>query len=123
MTIALIVTASLLGLIATASGIQKLRKDPKVLEVMHSVGVKDSQLPILAGLEITGALGLLIGIWIPPLGIAASIGLALYFLGAVVAHVRAKDSVKGLAAPSSSRSWGWPLSGLSLPANAELHRR
>jgi uncharacterized membrane protein YphA (DoxX/SURF4 family) len=99
MTIALIVTASLLGLIATASGIQKLRKDPKVLEVMHSVGVKDNQLPILAGLEIAGALGLLIGIWIPPLGIAASIGLALYFLGAVVAHVRAKDSVKGLAAP------------------------
>ena len=99
MTIALIVTASLLGVIATASGIQKLRKDPKVLEVMHSVGVKDSQLPILAGLEIAGALGLLIGIWIPLLGLAASIGLALYLLSAVVAHVRAKDSAKELAAP------------------------
>jgi len=99
MTVALIATASLLGVIATASGIQKLRKDPKVLEVMHSVGVKDSQLPILAGLEIAGALGLLIGIWIPLLGIAASIGLALFFLSAVVAHVRAKDSAKELAAP------------------------
>ena len=34
------------------------------------------------------------GIWIPWVGVAASAGLALYFLGAVIAHVRVRSAVK-----------------------------
>ena len=94
MGIALIVLATLMGLAATGSAVQKLRRDPKVLESMHSVGVRDSQVPILAGLELLGAAGLIVGIWFAPIGLAAAVGLALYFLGAVVAHVRVKASAK-----------------------------
>jgi hypothetical protein len=66
---------------------------------MHSVGVTDGQLPILAGAEILGALGLLAGIWIPFLGIAAAACLTIYFLGAVASHLRAKQPLKAAAVP------------------------
>jgi hypothetical protein len=38
-----------------------------------------------------GAIGLLIGFAVPVLGEAAAIGLILYFIGAVSAHIRARD--------------------------------
>jgi hypothetical protein len=38
-----------------------------------------------------GAVGLLTGFAVPALGIAAAIGLVLYFLCAVAAHVRVRD--------------------------------
>ena len=77
-----------LGLICLASAAGDLRKDPKVIESLYSIGVKDSQLPVLAGLKVLGAAGLLLGVWLPWLGILASVCLFLYFLLAVVAHVR-----------------------------------
>jgi uncharacterized membrane protein YphA (DoxX/SURF4 family) len=97
MNIALIVVATLLGLVATVSALGKLRRMPQVVETMHAVGVKDSQMPVLAILEILGALGLLIGIWIPLLGVLAAAGLTLYFLGAVAAHLRVKQPIKDFA--------------------------
>ena len=97
MTIALIIVATLLGLAATVSALGKLRRMPQVVETMHTVGVKDSQIPILAILEILGALGLLIGIWSPLLGALAAAGLPLSFIGAVVAHLRVQQPRKDLA--------------------------
>jgi hypothetical protein len=39
----------------------------------------------------SGALGLLIGFAVPVLGSAAAIGLVLYFIGALGAHLRVRD--------------------------------
>lgn len=39
----------------------------------------------------SGALGLLIGFAVPVLGTAAAIGLVLYFIGALSAHLRVRD--------------------------------
>jgi hypothetical protein len=39
----------------------------------------------------SGAFGLLIGIFVPVLGTAAGIGLVVYFVGAVAAHLRVRD--------------------------------
>ncbi len=97
MSIVLAIIAALLGVAAAGSGVQKLRRDPRVVESMHSVGVTDRQIPLLAALELLGALGLLVGIWVPVIGIAAAIGLMVYFLGAVVSHLRAKAPVKEAA--------------------------
>lgn len=44
-----------------------------------------------------GAIGLLVGIAVPVLGKAAAIGLILYFLCALRAHMRARDSHVGAA--------------------------
>jgi len=41
--------------------------------------------------EQTAAAGLLIGIKWAPVGIAAGIGMTLYFIGAIIAHVRVND--------------------------------
>ena len=90
MTIVLIILATLLGIAATGSALAKLSRQARVVESMHSVGVKDNQIPILAVLELLGAVGLLVGIWFAPIGVLAAFGLTLYFLGAVIAHVRAK---------------------------------
>ena len=38
-----------------------------------------------------GAVGLLAGLAIPVLGIAAASGLVIYFIGALSAHIRARD--------------------------------
>jgi uncharacterized membrane protein YphA (DoxX/SURF4 family) len=99
MSIALIILASALGLAAVGSAVGKLRRLPQVVEGMHAVGVRDSQLPVLATLEILGALGLLVGIWIVPIGVAAAACLTLYFLGALIAHLRAKGPLKEMLPP------------------------
>ena len=54
--------------------------------------------PLLAACEIAGGFGLVAGILWPILGVAAGIGLELYFLGAIVSHLRAGDA-KGIGSP------------------------
>lgn len=95
----MIILSVVLALIVLASGAGKLRKSPQVIDGMKHVGVKESQIPILAVLEILGGLGLLIGLAIPTLGRVSAICLAAYFVGAVTAHLRVKDTFKVLAPP------------------------
>ena len=82
----------ILAAMAAFSGAGKIRKDPRVVKIVcETVGVPHKYLGWLAALELTGAVGLVGGIRWPPLGVAAGIGLVLYFLGAVISHVRAGD--------------------------------
>jgi uncharacterized membrane protein YphA (DoxX/SURF4 family) len=97
MKIAMIITTSFLTLMVLVSAAGKLRKMPSVVEVMTHVGVKENQIPLLALIEIAGGVGLLIGFATSLLGRLAAGGLVLYFLGAVIAHLRVKDSVKDYA--------------------------
>jgi DoxX-like family len=99
MSIALIITAVLLALICLNSAAMKLRKHEQVVAIIGgTVGVPASAFPVLAGLEIAGAVGILAGLWIEPLGIAAATGLVLYFVGALIGHLRVGDT-KNLAMP------------------------
>ena len=87
-----IVVAAMAGL----SGVGKLRRDPSVVHALHEFArVPLKYFPYLAGCLFAGAVGLVLGIWWPPLGIAAGVGLVVYFVGAVVAHLRVGD-VKGM---------------------------
>ena len=99
MFIAYTVVAVVLGLGLVGSASAKIRKDERVTAGLTTAGVPLSWFVPLALLEIAGTVGLLIGIWWRPLGIAAAIGVILYFLGALVFHVRAKD-VKGMPMPA-----------------------
>jgi len=47
-----------------------------------------SWVPVLGALLAAGSLGLLAGLAVPLLGTLAAAGLVLYFLGALVAHLR-----------------------------------
>lgn len=72
-----------------AATLDLLRPDWLVAN-MTRLGVPSSQLLPLAGLKAAGAAGLLLGLAIPLLGIAAAIGLLLFFLGAIVTAIRAR---------------------------------
>jgi hypothetical protein len=62
-----------------------------VLANSAKVQVPRSWLPMLGALKLAGAIGLLVGVVGPPaIGIAAATGLVLYFIGAVIAHLRAR---------------------------------
>jgi DoxX-like family len=62
-----------------------------VLANSAKVHVPRSWLPTLGALKVAGAIGLLVGlVGLPAVGIAAATGLVLYFIGAVIAHVRAR---------------------------------
>ena len=74
------------------SGVGKIRRDPHQVRVIHeTVGVPLKSFPLLAACEFAGALGLLAGIGWPALGIAGGVGLVVYFVGAVVSHLRVGD--------------------------------
>jgi len=96
-SVALVVVATLLACAAAGSAAGKLARVPRVVETMHAVGVSDGQMKGLAALELLGAAGLVAGIWVPGLGALAAVGLTLYFLGAVIAHVRARQAVADMA--------------------------
>ena len=82
--------------IVTYSGIGKIRKHPLQVKTIHeTVGVPLKYFPMLAACEFAGALGLVAGIWVAPIGIAAAVGLVVYFVGAVGSHLRVGD-VKGI---------------------------
>jgi hypothetical protein len=61
-----------------------------LLANMARAGVPQSWLFPLGALKAAGALGLLVGIAVAPLGVAASGGLVLFFIGAIVTHFRAR---------------------------------
>jgi len=59
------------------SGVGKIRRDPLPVRVIHeTVGVPLKYFPLLAACEFAGALGLVVGIWLPPIGIAAKLEAA-----------------------------------------------
>ena len=99
MFIALVVATALLAAICLNSAAMKLRRNEQVLAVISgTVGVPQQTLPVLAALEIAGAAGILLGLWLEPLGVLAALGLVAYFVGAVGGHLRVKDT-KNLVMP------------------------
>lgn len=62
-----------------------------VLANSAEVGVPRSWLPALAAAKLAGAAGLIVGLLgLRALGIAAAVGLVLFFVGAVITHLRAR---------------------------------
>src|SRR5437764_15452017 len=69
----------------------------QVLINMAKAGVPQSWITMLGILKAAGAAGLLIGIALPLIGVVAAIGLSLFFVGAIITHLRAHDYSFGLA--------------------------
>ncbi|MFI9155648.1 DoxX family protein [Streptomyces sp. NPDC053367] len=91
MFVAYVIVAALLAFACTASAFLTFTRNPQVVSSMTKVGVPDSWLPWLATAKAAGAAGLLVGLAVPALGVAAAVGLVLYFAGAVISHLRVKD--------------------------------
>ncbi|PWI06199.1 hypothetical protein DIZ27_34795 [Streptomyces sp. NWU339] len=61
-------------------------------------GIPRKYVPVLGALLAAGTVGLLAGLAVPVLGTLAASGLVLYFIGAIIAHLRvgSRDIVGGI---------------------------
>ncbi|WP_227979807.1 DoxX family protein [Nocardia spumae] len=89
MNIAYYIVGALAALWIGFSGYSLFNKSDFVVEPLRTYGVPRSWWNPLALAKSAGALGLIAGFFVPPIGIAAAIGLILYFLGAAATTIRA----------------------------------
>ena len=78
------------GLWVGFSAVSLLRRAPWVVEPLVQYGVPRSWWNPLGLAKAAGAAGLLVGLAVPAIGVAAAIGLILYFTGAVTTVLHAK---------------------------------
>jgi uncharacterized membrane protein YphA (DoxX/SURF4 family) len=90
-SVASAVVSIVLAVLLIASAVMKFRKQDQVVAMITGLGVPLSWFPFLGAAEVAGAVGLVVGLAVPPVGIAAAIGVIVYFIGAVVTHLRAGD--------------------------------
>jgi uncharacterized membrane protein YphA (DoxX/SURF4 family) len=99
MYVATVVVSALLAVVLVMSGAAKLAGAPTVVASMTKVHFPLDKLWLLAIAEIAGAAGLLVGLAGWPIGVAAATGVILYFVGALVFHLRVRDT--DVVAPSA----------------------
>lgn len=74
------------------SGLSALAHFAPIIPGMEKAGVPLSWLRFPIGtLKTLGALGLVVGLWIPVIGLAAAAGLTIFFVCAMYTHVLAHD--------------------------------
>jgi hypothetical protein len=91
MTTARVVVTLITAVITAAVGVADLIPAGFVLANSAKVHVPRSLLQLLGAVKLAGAFGLLVGlVGMPAIGITAATGLVLFFIGALIAHVRAR---------------------------------
>lgn len=85
-TIVLLLTAAWVGFSAYSVYTHKAW----VVDNLEDYGVPRSWWVWLGSVKAVGSVGLVLGVWVPAIGLTAAIGLALYFLGAVITVLRAR---------------------------------
>ncbi|MGW4652662.1 DoxX family protein [Kitasatospora sp. NPDC004289] len=91
MSVAHVVLSVVTALWIGFSGVSLARRAEFVTQPLVEYGVPRSWWTPLALAKLAGAAGLLVGLAVPALGIAAAVGLVLYFLGAVITNLRARS--------------------------------
>lgn len=97
MFVATVVASVLLALVAAASGIPKIVGAARTVEEARHLGVPRLGYTVIGSLEVAAAAGVLAGLVVPPLGIAAAAGLVAMMAGAVASHARVGDRFAALA--------------------------
>ncbi|MCX3059033.1 DoxX family protein [Streptomyces beihaiensis] len=83
------VVAFVAAVLAGFSAVSVFVRAPWVVKPIADYGIPAAWLPWLGAAKAAGAVGLLVGLAVPAIGVAAGIGLVLYFAGAVVTVLRA----------------------------------
>jgi hypothetical protein len=89
MTAAYLSVTGIAAAMTTQAAVFDFMRSDWVISNMDKYGVPRSWLVPLGALKAAGAIGLLIGIGVPLIGIAAAVGLILFFTGAIVTVTRA----------------------------------
>ncbi|MDX6742659.1 DoxX family protein [Actinocorallia sp. A-T 12471] len=85
------ILTALMSAVLLPSAAAKFLRPKHLMNQMTTLDLPLAMLPFLGTAQIAGAAGLILGLWYPPLGIAAAVALTLYFLGAVTTHARVHD--------------------------------
>ena len=91
------ILATLLAPAFLAAGIPKVTGQAKMIAQADHLRVPYRVYRGIGVLEALGAVGVAVGLWSAWLGVSAGGGLALLMVGAVPAHLRAKDQRKAIA--------------------------
>ena len=89
MEIAATVLSIVVALLYLASGGTKLAGQARQVETAQQLGIAFARYRLIGIPELAASIGLIVGLWVPALGAAAAIGLALLMVGATVARARA----------------------------------
>ncbi|MFB2598683.1 DoxX family protein [Herbiconiux sp. P17] len=84
----LLVLSLILAVIFTLTASLKLLGVPYSLRLRDSLYLSAIPWRLIGGVELLGAAGLVVGIWIPFAGVAASVGLTVFMLGAAYFRLR-----------------------------------
>ncbi|WP_030599284.1 DoxX family protein [Streptomyces fulvoviolaceus] len=90
MFIATVVVSCVLAVALLGSGIAKLTGDAGQTDLMTEVGFPADRMWMLGACTVAGAVGLLVGLFWWPIGVAAAVGSLAYFLGALGFHLRSR---------------------------------
>jgi hypothetical protein len=63
------------------------------LDIRDHFGMAPTLWRTIGVLETAGAIGTILGIWVTPLGVAATVGLACLMVGAIASRLRVHDPV------------------------------
>jgi hypothetical protein len=85
------IVSGLMAAVLLMSGRGKIVRDPAQMKTLAKVGFPEHRVGLLAAAEIAGALGLIVGLFWWPVGVAAATGIIAYFLGATGSHLRVRD--------------------------------
>jgi hypothetical protein len=88
---ATVVTSCLLAVAMAGSAVRKLGHSESVVAQYRAAGVPEERLTLLAAILVVGAVGLVAGLVVGPLGVLAAAATCTYFLLAIVSHARAGD--------------------------------
>ena len=91
MFLASAIVSTVLAALLVYAAVRKLSHRPEVVASYKLVNVPEERLNLLAITLLAGAAGLLLGLVWKPIGIAAGVALAIYFLVAISAHIRSRD--------------------------------
>jgi hypothetical protein len=94
-----IALAAILIVVFSGLGLAKAVAAAPMRAAAQHMGFTLNQYRAIGVLELAGAAGIAIGISVPLLGLAASVGLALLMAGACAAHFRNRDPFGRVAIP------------------------
>jgi hypothetical protein len=90
MFVAFVVVTLITVALNAVESVANLMRAEWVKRNSRAVGLSDSWLPFLGVVKGAAAAGLAVGLFWRPLGVAAALGLVVFFVLAMAAHVRAR---------------------------------
>jgi hypothetical protein len=96
--VACVVVSSVLAFLSIGIGAAQLNGVPQAIAVMDHVGAKRLA-PISGVLLLAAAVGLMVGLFWAPIGVAAGAGLVAYFVIAALFHIKVNDPIGQIMNP------------------------